>query len=44
MRNTQMGRSGSQAVGHALDLQACIAEVEQQAEMQAGCLELVDAL
>jgi len=41
---TQMERNASQAVDHALDFQASPAEVEQQAELPAGCLEIVDAL
>jgi hypothetical protein len=39
-----MGRNGSQAVHHALDLQTRVAEVDQSAELQACCLEIVDAL
>ncbi len=40
----QMQRNGSQAVRHALDLQAWLAEMEQQAEMQPGCFEVIDTL
>jgi len=39
-----MERNRSQAVRHALDLQARLAEIEQQAEMQAGCFEVIDTL
>src|SRR5208337_1536992 len=40
---TQMERNASRAVCYTLDLQAWLAEVEQ-AEPQAGCFEIVDAL
>jgi hypothetical protein len=43
-RNTQMVRSGSQVLDDAFHLQAGIAEIEQQAEMQASRLEVVGAL
>ena len=36
--------AASQAVDHTLDLQAWLAEVQQQAERQGGCLEIFDAL
>jgi hypothetical protein len=42
---TQCGsRHGSQTVDHAFDLHARIAEIEQQAELQAGRFEIIDAL
>jgi hypothetical protein len=37
-------RGGSQAVGHALDVQSGISEVKQQASRQVCRLEMVDAL
>jgi hypothetical protein len=43
-RNTQIGWHGSQAPHQAFDFQAWIAEVQQQAEIQAGGLEIIDAL
>ena len=39
-----MERNGSRAADDALDLLAWLAEVQQRAERQAGCLEMVDAL
>jgi len=39
-----MGLRGSQTFHHAFDFQAWLAEIEQQAEMQAGRFEVIDAL
>jgi hypothetical protein len=43
-QNTQMFQYGSQAVEDAFYLQAGLAKIEQQAELQAGCLEIIGAL
>ena len=43
-QNTQMVQCGLQAVDHAFYLQARLAKIEQQAELQAGCLEIIGAL
>ena len=39
-----MVRRGSEAVDHAFDLQARIAEIKQQAEPQAARFEIIGAL
>ena len=41
---TQMNRADSKFVGNALDLQARLREVQQQAQMQAGRFQVVYAL
>ena len=39
-----MERHGSQAVGHAIGLQARLTEIQQKAELRVGCFVVVDAL
>jgi len=43
-RYTQIYRAASKSVGNALDIKAGLAEVEQQAEVQPGRRQIVEAL
>jgi hypothetical protein len=42
--NTQIAQCGSKAMDHAFDLQARLAEIKQQAKLQAGRFEITGAL
>jgi hypothetical protein len=43
-QNTQIVQYDSKTVDHALDLQARLTEIKQQAEPQAGRFEIIGAL